>query len=131
MCSKACLYSVSRANIRRTDCVGPILSHIERPKSNIHENQVIATPSLYFSTLPHKSTSLHAVFERYLLDPENCTRVYVPLPSLLRMFFCFMFFSLEMWDPLRPKYPPKIKKKTSDGKKTFVKDSAGVQQKRG
>ena len=51
-----------RANIRRTDCVGPILSQIERP--NIHEKQVITMPSRDFCTLPYKGPNVHAVFER-------------------------------------------------------------------
>ena len=34
--------------------------------------------------------------------------ISVSLPSLLRMGFLFLFFSLEMWDLLRPDYLEKI-----------------------
>ena len=93
-CYKACLYEVC-ANMRR--------------------KQVITMPSRDFCTFPHKSPNVHAVFER----PWNFAHVFnVPLPSLLRMFFSF---SLEIWDPLRPKYPKKYKTQISGEKKKKIK----------
>ena len=45
--------------------------------------------------------------------PWNFAHVFdAPLPSLLRMNrVLFSFFSLETWDPLRPKYPKNTKPK--------------------
>ena len=45
--------------------------------------------------------------------PWHSVHVFnVPLPSLSRIvfFLFFCFFSTEIWDPLRPKYPPKTQK---------------------
>ena len=53
-----------RENIRRTDCKGPILSNIYRPKSNMHQNQTITMRCRDCCLLPHKSQNVHAVFER-------------------------------------------------------------------
>ena len=63
-------------------------------------------PSRDFSTLPHKSQNVHAVFE---IDPEILhTCLMRPCWAFYGCFFS-VFFSLEIWDHLRPKYPKKYK----------------------
>ena len=84
-----------RANIRSTDClgpiVGPILSHIDRPKSNVHWTiNYDAKP--WFAHYCTKSKCPRRFWER---DPEFLQTVNfaqalsVSLPSLLRSFFFF------------------------------------------
>ena len=59
-------------------------------------------PSRDFCPLPHKF-QMSTPFLRETL--KNCTRVqYVPAEPVTNV--C-CFFSLEIWHPLRPKYPQK------------------------
>ena len=92
-----------RANIRRTDCVGSMLSHVSRPESNLDWNQVTSRRSGDFCTL---MSTPFLRDRRWIL--HTCLMAG-PLPSPL----LFIYFSPETWDPLRPKKKKrKIKKNT-------------------
>ena len=114
-----------RTNIRRTDCVGPILSHTWRPKSDVHWNQVITMRSRNFCTFTTQRSKWPRRFGE--IDPENFAHVfYMPLPRRWRFFF---FFLPQMWDPSRSKYPRKYKNSNIWRKpsKPFGNGLAGVQ----
>ena len=102
-CSKACFYKVSRKysknRLRRTN------------------NKSSLSPKIDFTLKP--SNDAKPWFLHFTAQTSKCPRRFgeirpwnfehefnVPLPSLLRMFL-FLFFSLEMWDPLKPNYPKK------------------------
>ena len=56
----------------------------------------------------------------------------VPLPSLRRIgFFLFFFVSLEMWNPLTPKYLQKYKNKNKSGKKKTNENENPIRTSRG
>ena len=89
-----------RANVRRTDCVGPIYSHIWRPKSNLDWSLVITLRSRDICTLTAQKSEWTRHF--WEIRPWYCAHVLsVPLPAL-NLFFLFPF--RWTWDPLRPKY---------------------------
>ena len=102
-CCKACLHKVSRKYsknwLRRTHIKSypkPKIEYTLKPK-NLRCQAVIF--ALYRTKAQMSTTFLRG-------RPWNLHVSNVPLPSLIRMCL-FLFFSLEMWDPLRPKYPKK------------------------
>ena len=75
---------------------------------------------MIFARLPHK-IQMPTPFLR--IDPEI---LHTCLMCPCRALHDFFFFSLEMWDPLRHKYPKKYKNQNIwRKKKGFVNDSAG------
>ena len=70
MYSKACcVYKVSRKHSK----IWPAyveLNGTQRKNSILHQNQVITSNYINCTCFPHKSSNVHAVFKRYLVDPE-------------------------------------------------------------
>ena len=79
------------ANIRRTDCIGPILSQTYARDRIYTWNQVSTMPSREFCTLRHKSPNVHAVS---VIDPETLhTCLMYPCRAFCGwFFFCFVLF---------------------------------------
>ena len=111
-CSKACLYKVSRKYsknwLRRTNI-----------KSNLTpEIECTLKPSNYEAKpwLPHFTAQKSKCPRRFReMDPEILrTCSMCPCQAF---YECFFSFSLEIWDPLRPKYPKKYKTQISGEKK--------------
>ena len=128
-CPKACLYHVSRK-----------YSKSWLRKTNIKSN---LTPEIEYTLKPSnydaKPWFLHFTAQNLLcprrfekMDPEIWhTCLMCPCRAFYEWgFLFFYFFLLEMWDPLRPKYPEKIRRPKylakKNRKKTFVEGSAGA-----
>ena len=132
-CSKACLYRVSRKYsknwLRRTNIKSNLTPEIEY---TLKPSNYDAEPWFLHFTAP-KSIFTRRFWEIYAQCLHTC--LMCPCRAFCGWVFLFLFFfSLDMWDPLRPKYPknyknPNIWRKYVPvymKKRTFVKDSAGA-----